>query len=227
MYRKEFFTLSAVAMGVFGLMVAASLMMEGAMQHEARMLAVDSLPGLVNAGEAMSRMNDNWQSVRLLPELPTPATRSNSISSIRANTTEDLWRLYQKSIFDPRDKLLFAQMQDSRSRCRTLALQYFDLVNAQKLAEARQFLNVKLEPSFQQYKSDAASLFQINTDIGEQRAQRIIKLSHWLPWVAGIFCVLIFLFGVLVGLKGAFGSLVFASQLPERPKDMPPRAKSF
>jgi hypothetical protein len=224
MYRKEFLMLSAVAAGIFALVALTSLIMEREMQSSARMLAEDTLPGLVNAGDAISRMNDNWQSIRLLPELPAAAARSNLIVRIQANSTEDFWRQYQKAIFEPRDQLLFAQTQDSRSNCLVLVRQYFGLINGQKLDEARQLLDTKVEPAFQQYKNDAASLFQLNTDIGQQRAQRIIELSLWLPWVTGIFCVVIFSFGVLVGLKGAFGSLVFASRLRERPKPAARRA---
>lgn len=218
MYRKEFLMLSAVALGLFALVAATSLVLERKLQYSAQMLAVDTLPSLVSAGEAMSRMNDNWQSIKLLPDLPTAAERTNLIARIHANSTADFWRTYSETLFDPRDKILFAQTQDSRSQCRILIEQYFGMVNSQKLDEARQFLKVKVEPAFQQYKNDAASLFQLNNDIGQQHAQRIIELSFWLPWATGIFALVIFSFGVLVGLKGAFGSLVFASRLRERPK---------
>jgi len=224
MYRKELLILSAVAIGIFALVAAISLMMEQALQYSAKMLAEDTLPGLVNAGDAMSRLNDNWQNIRLLTELPAPAARSNLIVRIQANTTEDFWRSYQESIFNPHDEFLFAQTQQARMTCLGLVQQYFDLVNAQKIEEARQFLDVKIVPAFQQYKTNAATLFQFNAGIGQERAQRIIELSHWLPWVTGIFSVVIFSFGVVVGLKGAFGSLVFASRLRDRPKPATPGA---
>jgi hypothetical protein len=225
MYRKEFLILSAVAIGIFALVAATSLVMERALQYSAQMLAADTLPGLVNAGDAMSRMNDNWQSIRLLTELPAPAGRSNLIARIQANSTVDLWRQYQEAIFDPRDKALFAQTQNSRENYKEQVQQYFDLVNGQKLDEARRFLGAKVEPDFKKYKDAAASLFQLNTDIGEQRAQHIIELSRWLPWVAGLFCVVIFSFGVLVGLKGAFGSLVFATRF-SKPSQKTPQGQA-
>jgi hypothetical protein len=221
MYRKEFIILSAVAICIFALVAATNLVMERTLQYSAQMLAADTLPGLVNAGDAMSRMNDNWQSIRLLTVLPTSVARSNAIARIQANSTVDLWRQYQKAIFDPRDKTLFAQTQNSRENYKEQIQQYFDLVNGQKLDEARRFLGGKVEPAFNQYKDAAASLFQLNADIGEQRAQRIIELSRWLPWVAGLFCVVIFSFGVLVGLKGAFGSLVFATRFSTPSKKAP------
>lgn len=219
MYRKEFIVLSAIVLLIFTLVAATSLLMERALQSEAQMLAEDTLPGLVNAGEATSRVNDNWQNICLLVELPTSAARSNLIARIRANTTEDFWQQYQKSIFEPRDKILFAQMRDARSQYLALVRQYFELINQQKLEAAGQFLDAQVKPAFLQYKSSATNLFQLNADIGKQRAYRIIKLSRWLPWVAGLFCAAIFSFGVVVGLKGAFGSLAFASRLREHPND--------
>jgi len=219
MYRREFIILSAIVLFIFALVAATSLLMEHALQHDAQMLSVDSLPGVVNAGNAMSRVNDNWQNLNLLPDLPTSTSRSNLIAQIMANSTTNFWLAYQNSIYEPRDKILFAQMQDARSRYIALIQQYFDLINEQKLDEARQLMDTQIKPVFQEYKSDATGLFQLNADIGQQRASHIIELSRWLPWLAGFFCVVIFSFGLVAGLKGAFGSLAFASRLRERPKN--------
>lgn len=219
MYRREFIIFSAVTLFLFALVAATSLLMEQALQHDAQMLSVDSLPGVVNAGDAMSRVNDNWQNLNLLPDLPASTSRSNLIAQIMANSTTNFWLAYQRSIFEPRDKVLFAQMQGSRSRYVALIQQYFDLVNEQKLDEARQLLETQIKPAFQKYKGDAAGLFQLNADIGQQRARHIVELSRWLPWLAGFFCLVIFSFGLVVGLKGAFGSLAFASRIREHPDD--------
>jgi hypothetical protein len=218
MYRKEFFILSAVAAGLFTLVAGLSLFLERALQSEAHMVVVDTLPGLVNAGEAISRMNDNWQGIRSLPDLPAPAARSNLIAHVLANNTDEMWHEYEKSVFDAHDKQLFDRTLAARQNSRAICLQYFSLINAGKLEEARQFLNAKAEPAFQGYKSNAAALFQLNAEIGARRARHIIALSRWLPWVAGLFFVAVFCFGVIIGLKGAFGSLVFVSGWRERQK---------
>jgi hypothetical protein len=218
MYRKEFVFLSAVATGLFVLVAGGTLLLERALQHEAQMVVIDTLPGLVNAGEAINRMNDNWQRVRSLPDLPTPAARANLIAYVMTNNTDMMWQEYGKSVFDPQDKSLFQQTLMARTNCRTLTIQYFNLINTQKLDEARKFMNTRAEPAFKEYKSAAAALFQLNADIGARRAQHIIALSRWLPWIAGLFGMVIFSFGLIVGLKGAFGSLVFASRWRERTK---------
>jgi len=219
MYRKELFVLSAVTLFIFTMVAIVSLIMERALQYDAQMLAVDTFPGLVNSGDALNRVNENWHNIYLLPGLPDAATRSNSIARIMSNSTTNFWREYQKSIFDLRDHLLFVQMQNSRSNYFTLVTNYFDLIGRQKLAEARQLLDTRLQPAYLDYKSNAFALFQLNTDIGQQRVRHISELSGWLPWLVGFFCAVIFFFGVVVGLKGAFGSLAFARRLRERPKD--------
>jgi hypothetical protein len=204
MYRKELFFLAATAAGIFLAVAAVSSWMTWVLQHEARMVVVDTLPGLVNAGEALNRMDGNWERVRMLTELPLPVQRSNMIQQIQSKTTSEFWDRYQKAIFDPRDRQLFSATQAARSNCRTLAQQYFNLVNEQKLDTARQFFTNELEPSFNEYKGDAINLFQLNEQIGEKRSQRILFLSRWLPPVAGVFGIVVFALGFLAGLRGAF-----------------------
>lgn len=218
MYRKEFFLLLAAALMLFAVVATISSMMTRALQHEAQMVVTDTLPGLINSGTAMSRMSDNWQNIRLLTELPNAAARSNLIVHIHTNSTEKLWKQYAESLFDPQDKLLFERTLTTRSNCLVLVQTYYQLVNDQKLEEARQYRTLTLEPMYREYKEDAKSLFELNTAVGEQRARHIITLTRWLPWLAGLFFVLVFAFGVVVGLKGAFGSLVFASRRREAPK---------
>jgi hypothetical protein len=215
MYRKEFFVLSAIAFSIFAAVTVTSLMMQRALQHSARVLATDTLPGLINAGAAIDRMSDNWQNLHLLTELPTAQARSNLIQQIEANSTADLWRRYGSSTFDPQDKELYEQTLISRTNSRVLVFQYYDRVNNQNLKQAREFLRTQVEPAFLQYKSNAFGLFQLNTEMGQQHAGHIIRLSRWLPIFVGIFCLLVFLLGVFVGLKGAFGSLVFASRVED------------
>jgi hypothetical protein len=212
MYRKEFFILSTVALSIFATVAVVSLMMQRALQRSAEVLAIDTLPGLINAGAAIDRMSDNWQNLRSLTELPTAQARSNMIQKIEANNTQELWKRYGASTFDSRDRQLFEQTLISRTNSRVLVFQYYDQVNAQKLESAREFLNTVVQPAFLQYKSNAFGLFQLNTEVGQQHAAHIIRLSHWLPIFVGLFCLLVFLLGVFVGLKGAFGSLVFASR---------------
>jgi hypothetical protein len=221
MYRKEFFLLSAITFSIFAAVAVISLMMQRALQQSARVLAIDTLPGLINAGAAIDRMSDNWQNLHLLTELPTAQARSNLIQKIEANSTADLWRRYGSSTFDPQDKELFEQTLASRTNSRVLVFQYYDQVNNQNLEGAREFLRMQVEPAFLQYKSNAFNLFQLNTETGQKHARRIVKLNRWQPLLMVFFCLLVFGFGVLVGFKGAFGSLVFVA----KSKSQNPKAK--
>ena len=222
MFRKELFILCSLIVAIFAGVAIVSSLMARALQHESQMVARTTLPGLVNAGAAINRMNDNWENVQLLAQIPSAEARTNLMQNIRANTTEDLWKEYRKSIFDRRDKILFEQTQISRTNYLVLVYHYYDLVNAQKLDEAGQLLKANVLPAFDEYKRNATSLFNLNTETGEKRAQHIIQLTRWLPLIAGFFCVVVFSMGVFIGLKGAFGSLVFASQPRKHPKNAQP-----
>jgi hypothetical protein len=212
MFRKELFILGSLIAVMFVLVAVASLLMVRMLQRETQRVVLDTLPGLVNAGTAIGRMNDNWENLRLLTEMSSAAARTNLMQRIHANTTDDSWKEYQKTISDQRDKTLFEQTQMSRTNCRVLIYQYYHLVDAQKLNEAKQFLETKVQPAYEEYKSNATSLFNLNTQIGKKNAQHIMQLTRWLPLIVGFFCVVVFSIGVFIGLKGAFGSLVFASQ---------------
>jgi hypothetical protein len=206
MYRKELFLFGSLIVGVFAIVAIASALLMRKLQYEGQWLVVDTLPGLVNAGEAMSRMNDNWLNIRLLTEA-SPESRSNLLAEIHANNTENLWQQYRNSVFDSEDRALFDNCQSSRSNYLALLQHYFVLVGTEKLELARKYRFDSLEPAYRLYKEDAKKLFHLNTTISGQRAARIVRLNHWLPFTAGLFSVIVFGLGLLFGVRGAFTGL--------------------
>ena len=174
------------------------------------MLVLDTLPGLVNSGGALNVMDSNWEKMAGLTELPSAVTRSNAILQIQSRTTAEFWSRYREAIFDPRDRQLYSEMETTRTNCRALAGHFFDLVNAQRLTEADQFLQIRLTPAFNEYRSAVFKLFMLNTEIGNRRADRILALARWLPELAALVSMLVFGLGFLFGLRGAFRGLELA-----------------
>lgn len=207
MYRKELFTLGALILTAFLAVAGSAWMMIRIMQHQARMVVVDTLPGLINAGEAINRMDNNWDRIVSLTEIPLPEQRSNLIQHLHANTTAEFWKQYQESIFDPSDRRLFQETQTLRSGFTNLVENYFHLVNEQQLEAARRLAKDRLEPAFKLYRTDAMMLFQFNEKMALERSQHILMLARWLPLLAGLLSALIFALGFLFGLRGAFSGL--------------------
>ena len=207
MFRKELLLLGVVATLVFLSVAGMAAWMTRTVAHDARMLALDTLPGLVNAGEALNVMDQNWEKITSLTAVPTVQARSNVIQEIQGRTTQEFWSNYEQSIYDPTDRQLFAKVQAARAECRQLTQQFFDLVNNQRLEESRQLLAGRLTPAFSAYRSEVVKLFQMNKAFGEQRAERIRAISRWLPLAAGLSSIVVFGLGFLLGLRGAFTGL--------------------
>src|SRR5665213_146359 len=147
MFRKESFTLGLVASVIF-LSVSATVCWLGwSLQRESRLVVVDTMPGLINAGKAISRMDDNWQNLQLLTELPSTAARSNLMRQIAANSTATDWDQYAAAIHNPQDRELFSKVQSARDLNLRLRQDYFNLVSAGQLEDARQFLTKQFEPA--------------------------------------------------------------------------------
>ena len=208
MYRRELVMMGCLAAMVFAGIAALSFYFAHTLQHEARMVALDSLPGLVNTGEAIARLNDNWQTIQNVSDPMESPERNRLIQQIKANSTAALWQNYEKSIYDPKDRALFNETYALRSKYLLLLNDYYDVSAAQKTDEAKKFLKEKIAPAFQAYKSHAVQLFKLNQVAANRRAHSIIRASVWLPFITAAFCTGVFLLGVITGLKGAFGSLM-------------------
>jgi len=204
MFRKEFIVLGLLASTIFLSVAGISAWITREVAHQAQMLASDTFPGLVYAGEAINTVDNNWEKILGLTSLPSAEARSNAVQQIQSHTTTEFWNKYRESIFDAEDAALFQVVLNSRSNSLHQAQQFFNMVNQQKLAEADKFLHEQFSPAFHEYRANAMKLFEMNREIGNKRAHRIDLLSHWLPAAAGVFSVLIFAVGFAFGLRGAF-----------------------
>jgi hypothetical protein len=166
----------------------------------------DTLPGLVSAGEAMDRLNENWFNAHLLLETSAPAERARLMGNIETNSTTELWQRYGQSIYDVRDAQLFRAMEIARTEFMGARSNYFELVQAGRMTEARDFFKSALEAGFKKYRRSAADIFLFNAEVGQQRADRIIRLSRWTPYVLAGLCVVIMLVGVFIGFKASLGA---------------------
>lgn len=206
MFQKEVLVFGSIASAVF---VAVALFASRAVRtvhRDSKMLAEDTLPGLVNAGDAINRMNENWFNAHLLLSMNSREARSNLVQKINANSTEPLWQRYNQAIFDKRDAELFSQVENRRAQFLAGRNEYFKLIETAKISEATTFFETNLEPLFSEYRSSAVNIFRLDAGIGQQRADRIIRFSWWTPYALGAFCVMVLLAGIFVGFKASLGA---------------------
>jgi hypothetical protein len=209
MFRKELLILSALALLLFGMVATASFWVAGAVQREATWIAADTLPSLVDAGLAIDRSQENWLR---LQQLMQSADRQEIARLIRQNSDDDLWRDYGQSIFDAEDGRNYAQLMRTRSDFLKLREDFLTMALAGRDPEAREFLSAKLAPAYAGYHEISRKVFEFNANVGRDRAARVVKVSKIAPFAICGFCVLVFAFGLLTGLRGAFSGLEIAGR---------------
>jgi hypothetical protein len=208
MFRKELFLLCSAAALVFILVALAGSFVSHTIQQEASRIAVDNLPGLVDAGEALLRTEENWLRVHLLGIADQSADRTALIQQIHNTSTEPLWRDYQRFVFEPEDQENYNRMLADRKEFIKVREVYLKNVLAEKPAvETEALFKSSVEPAYQRYKASSEKLFAYNSSSGRERAAKVLRLARAAPWVLGGFGMVIFALGVLFGMRTAFGGL--------------------
>ncbi len=219
MFRKELLILSFLAALVFVTVAGVASLVIRAVQDDGKMLAEDTLPALVNAGEAIRRMDENWFNCHLLLSLDAAEARLNLVHKITDNSTNPFWRLYGEAVHGSEDEQLFARMEADRKEFLEVRADYFQRIKVGNGAGAADVFESRLSPAFNKYRGSAVKIFLFNAKLGQQRADRIIHLSVWTPYALAGFCVMVLIIGVFVGFKaslGAFASTPASIEFPAR-----------
>ena len=206
MFRKELVIFSGLALAVFLLVSVVASFLVREVGRDGEMMAKDTVPGLVNAGEAINRLTENWVNTYRLLGLESGEARARLIRQINANTTKPNWARYSRAIYTEEDLRLFKQVEASRGTFVFARSQCFQLVTDGRMEEAKAFFEVKLRPAFERYRSDAVNILLFNAREGAKRADRLIYLARWTPYALAAFCVMVLLAGVFVGFKASMGA---------------------
>ena len=203
MFQREFIIITSVAAAIFLAVAGAGWFAVRELHETSRMLVVDTLPGLMEAGLAGERMHDNRHAMREMLALHTAAERAQMIALVRTNSTEALWQDYAASIYEPEDQQNYQTLMLARSNYLQGCEQFFGLVAAAKMDEAPAFFNGELNRRFQGYNDAAKKLFAYNVQQGIDRGKTILQATRYAPWAIGGLCVLVFVFGLALGLRSA------------------------
>ena len=207
MFRREFFIIGAFATAIFLGVAGVGWVTVRGLHETSRMLAVDTLPGLTDAGLAEERLNDNRRNMRDMLSPHSAAELGQMLLQVRTNSTDALWRDYANSIFEPEDRQNYQSMMLVRSNYLLGCERYLDLVSSGKMDEASAVFNGELARSFRGYNSAAKDLFDYNVRQGQARAERIQTSLRYAPLAVAVVTVMVFLFGLILGLRAALSGV--------------------
>lgn len=212
MFRRELLILCSLAAGVLLTVAAAGFWVEHTIREDADKIALDTLPSLVDAGNAMALTQDNWLRVHLLANAQSAAEQATLIAQIQTNSNEGIWRDYAQSVYSPEERQEYQELLAERSSYLKLRDEFFVLIQASQPAKAKIFLKQKLTPAYENYRDISMKLFENNAKAGRDRAGKVLWISRTAPLVLGVCAVIVFAFGLIVGLRGALAGLNLASR---------------
>jgi hypothetical protein len=201
MYRRELLFIGALALAVFLTVGAAGWLTVRELHETSRRLVVDTLPGLVDSGLAAERMHDNRHVMYELLFPHTAAERALMVAQVKTNSTDALWQDYATSVFDATDQNNYQVLTLVRSNYLKGCDEYFKLVSAGKMDEASVFFNGELSRNFQSYNDAAKEMFNYNVRQGIRHGKNILNTASSAPWFIAGLCVLVFVFGLVMGLR--------------------------
>ncbi len=212
MFRRELLIVCSLAAVVFLLVTGAASYVARAVQQNATSIAEDTLPRLVDAGAAISRLEENWLRIHQLNHGLSPEARATLIQQILAHSTQELWREYQDSILPTEDRTNYDRMIAERAEFLKRREKYLGIVQTDERAGASTYLESQLTPAFERYREASEKLFAYDSRVGRERAAAVVRYSRAAPVVLGAFTALVFALGVSLGLHGAFTGIDLASR---------------
>lgn len=203
MFQRELLTIASLAAALFLAVAGAGWFAVHELHETSRKLVVDTLPGLVDAGLAEERMHDNRQLLREMLSPHTDAERVRLAAMVKTNSAEALWQDYARSIFEPEDRRNYETVTLARSNYLQGCQQFVGLVTAERTNEAAILFYGELNVRFQSYADTAKKVFDYNVRQGVARGKIILNTTRYAPWAIAGLCVLVFLFGLALGLRSA------------------------
>jgi hypothetical protein len=206
MYKKEFVQIVFFTAVVFAVVAGAGWFAVHQLQQNSLLLAIDTLPGLLDVSAAEMRANENWQTMGRLLKTHNSAEQAQLIREVTRNQSDTAWQNYEANIYDNADRQSFQAMMILRSNYFQVREQFFDLVTAGKFDEASGLFRGDLSRGFNAYHATVKKLFSYNAQLGQTRGDAILKSAKYAPWVIAGLCVLVFVLGWILGVRFAIGA---------------------
>jgi hypothetical protein len=171
------------------------------LNQTSRQLVLDTLPGLEEAGLAEESIHESRHVMREMLFPHTAAERLRMSAFVETNTAGGEWQKYADSIFEPQDRQNYEAMMLVRSNYLQTVPKFLDLVRAGNMDQASSYFYAEQGRLFQNYLTAVTAVFEYNVAQGSVRGQSILNATHYAPWTIGALCVLVFVFGLALGLR--------------------------
>jgi len=192
---------ASAALAIFLLVAGAGWYSVRELHKTSVKLATETLPGLMSAGLAEQRMNQNRFLMRQMLGAQTAARRAQMIEQIKTNRMEGLWQDYTNTMVETVDREHYQIMMQARSNYAQGCQSFFDLMLMAKTNEAAALFWGDLSKAYQDYNTAARALFDYKSQQGIARARTVLVTTTYSPWLIAGLCVLMFVFGLLLGVR--------------------------
>lgn len=201
MLQRELLIILAFVMAVFLGVAGTGWFAVQRLNQTSERLVMDTLPGLVEAGLAEERIHEGRHLMREMLFPHTADERLQLIGSMGTNAANAEWQKYQDSIFEPEDRQNFAAMMLIRSNYLQTVPHFCDLVRAGDMDKAGAYFYGDQSRLFRDYLASTETIFEYNVNQGAVRGRSILNATRYAPWTIGALCVLVFVFGLALGLR--------------------------
>jgi hypothetical protein len=183
--------------------VSACLLSVNGLKREVTQLVERTLPGLQYAAKASALAADGYVCCLNLASSSPATNLTASVDEIQQITrqTDVYMEKYRDTIFDKDDDANFAKVQQVRDVYLSHRDQLLALLQAQRQADAVDYLKATVAPAYNEYSQSLNHLFEHKAKLGEARREQVMFLSVLTPIVVGILYVLLFILGLLVSFK--------------------------
>jgi len=216
MFRQELLLLFGTLLGILILVGGIVFWVDSNMGSNAKSIATEILPAVIDTGTAVALTHENWARVQLLLDTDSTAKRLQIIGQIRTNSNESLWSGYGRKLSDPEARVKYEMLLLSRMEFVSRREQFFGLVTSNRLEEARTLLDTQLSDGYTRYSSISRLLFESEAKAGRRLADSVIGMAKLSPPLLVCLGILVFGLGLLLGLRGAFTGLDLASEFGKR-----------
>lgn len=212
MFRKELLILGSIAGLIFVSVVTGTWFAARSLQKDATLIVKDTLPGLMDAGTAITRMQNNWFALQNMLNQADPQRRVATIEMVRSNSTEGLWVDYSNSIYSDEDRRGYEKLAATRKDFIERREQFFALVANGNLPDAKKLLEGDAARAYQAYDDASREVFAYNVRVGEARGANVIFYARFAPIAIACLSAVLLMVGVFFGLQSAYGGFLLISR---------------
>jgi hypothetical protein len=129
------------------------------------------------------------------------------MEEIKSNSTDVPLKAFTKTPNSPQQQVHLEGLVKARSQFVQIRENYFAAVVKGDFAAAGNILDHQMISAFTVYREQAVALYAVTAEIGQRRAEKVVKVSKLVIVVAGVLSIIAFIAGFLLGFRTLFRGL--------------------